>query len=210
MCLGNDTSHGGRGDFFARKRAPSTMQSFSKKQLCRFFDTLRRGPDDVRAPPFFGVIRQSPPAQRQSWRCPCGDCISRCRCPGRGGRGYPPGKQDQIAALPAVGREAEPGTLLVLHGIAAAVQHLIPLIEQIAAVIIHYQIAVILRQGGHLRAQGIGAGDIRPLGRAEQQPQQHQIGQQGGGQHGQERGGHAARSVHGALLSRMPVGSSPT
>ena len=42
-CVGNDTSHGGRGDFFARKRPPSPMQSFSKKRLCRFFDTLRGG-----------------------------------------------------------------------------------------------------------------------------------------------------------------------
>ena len=38
MCLGNDTSHGGRGDNFARNRVPSAMQPFSKKRLCRFFD----------------------------------------------------------------------------------------------------------------------------------------------------------------------------
>ena len=35
-CVGNDTSHGGRGDFFARKRTPSPMQSFSKKRLAAF------------------------------------------------------------------------------------------------------------------------------------------------------------------------------
>ena len=40
MCLGNDTSHGGRGDFFARKRTPSAMWPFSKKRQSRFFDTL--------------------------------------------------------------------------------------------------------------------------------------------------------------------------
>ena len=40
MRLGNDTSHGGRGDNFARNRVPSAMQSFSKKRLCRFFDSL--------------------------------------------------------------------------------------------------------------------------------------------------------------------------
>ena len=85
--------------------------------------------------------------------------------------GIRPGKHGHIAALPAVRGEAEPGALPVLRGIAAAVQHLIPLIEQIAAVIVHQQEAVVLRQDGHLRAQGIGAGDVRPLGRAEQQPQ---------------------------------------
>ena len=40
MRLGNDTSHGGRGDFFARKRTPSAMWPFSKKRHSRFFDTL--------------------------------------------------------------------------------------------------------------------------------------------------------------------------
>ena len=36
MCLGNDTSHGERDDFFARNRVPSAMQSFSKKWLVNF------------------------------------------------------------------------------------------------------------------------------------------------------------------------------
>ena len=42
MRLGNDTSHGGRADFFARNRGPPAVRSFSKKRLCRFFEAGRR------------------------------------------------------------------------------------------------------------------------------------------------------------------------
>ena len=51
MCLGNDTSHGGRGDYFAGNRVPSAMLPYSKKWRCHFFDTLA-GPGTVwfRAP----------------------------------------------------------------------------------------------------------------------------------------------------------------
>ena len=40
MCLGNDTSHAGRDDFSARDRVPPCVLAFSKKRLCRFFDSL--------------------------------------------------------------------------------------------------------------------------------------------------------------------------
>ena len=78
MCLGNDTSHGGRGDFFARKRTPSAMQPFSKKRLCRFFDTLQAGPVRWTGPACFTLPRfsEAPPATRRTawpgpgdWRC---------------------------------------------------------------------------------------------------------------------------------------------
>ena len=44
MYVGNDTSHDGRDDFFARNRVPSVMQPFSKKWLCHFFDRQRARP----------------------------------------------------------------------------------------------------------------------------------------------------------------------
>ena len=44
MRLGNDTSHGGRGDNSPRNRAPSAMQPFSKKRQSRCFDTLSPRP----------------------------------------------------------------------------------------------------------------------------------------------------------------------
>ena len=76
MCLGNDTSHGGRGDFFARKRTPSAMQPFSKKRLCRFFDTLSGVVLYCAAGPPLpalssagpGTPRRSPPAPRRRGR----------------------------------------------------------------------------------------------------------------------------------------------
>ena len=42
MCLGNDTSHDGRGDNFARNRTLSVMQPFVEKDQKAFFDSLKR------------------------------------------------------------------------------------------------------------------------------------------------------------------------
>lgn len=38
VYLGNDTSHDRQGDFFARNRALSVMQSFCRKRPLAFFD----------------------------------------------------------------------------------------------------------------------------------------------------------------------------
>ena len=52
MCLGNDTSHARRDDFSARNRVPACALTFSKKRLCRFFDSL-------------GFFTPNPPAQNR-------------------------------------------------------------------------------------------------------------------------------------------------
>ena len=39
MCLGNDTSHGGRGDSFVKNRAPPAMGTSSKKAQSAFFES---------------------------------------------------------------------------------------------------------------------------------------------------------------------------
>ena len=49
------------------------------------------------------IVQESPRAQRQSWRCPCAGCRARCRCPGRGGSGYPAG-QTRPYSCPARGQ----------------------------------------------------------------------------------------------------------
>ena len=41
VYLGNDTSHDRQGDFFARNRVLSVMQSFCRKRPLAFFDTVR-------------------------------------------------------------------------------------------------------------------------------------------------------------------------
>ena len=55
MYVGNDTSHDGRDDFFARNRVPSVMQPFSNKWRSRLFDSLSRRRICLRRLIFFSI-----------------------------------------------------------------------------------------------------------------------------------------------------------
>ena len=67
MCLGNDTSHDGRGDNFARNRTLSVMQPFVEKGHKAFSDSLSGPSAQALRGRFFGFGLCAPQAREMRW-----------------------------------------------------------------------------------------------------------------------------------------------